>query len=205
MKTTALLFFLALPFMVSAQTGLPHRKLELALGRSFHGTGDMRGLIFTTAYSQRLNRRFSWSAAIGGTIHDASDPLYYNDQNGSQVDASFRYTTAGAQFSFDLGYSIIRTLHHDLTCRLGPLVRYQSSSYPDIYSINYPAGTGLPIPVIAFQNLTPQRTLAVGGIGMLQYGYSINNKISIGAIAGLQTDTNGDTLTQLAFTIGRLF
>jgi hypothetical protein len=51
----------------------------------------------------------------------------------------------------------------------------------------------------------PQRTLAWGGSGQLVYNFTLKNNICLGVLAGLQFDTQGDTISQLMFTIGKRF
>jgi hypothetical protein len=165
----------------------------------------MRGLIFNTEYVKNFRKNLSWVASVGGTIHDGFIPNYFTSPNGTEIDGSIRYTTAGVQATNHIGYSVIKRNDNQLELRAGALLRYQSSSYYDIVSINYPAGTGLPIPVIVFIHENPQRTFAIGGSAQIFYNYSITPKILLGALAGLQTDTNGDTITQLSLSIGRKF
>lgn len=192
------------PFLYAQQT-FHERKLELVVGASTNGTGDMKGVSFATKYGETFKKRLSWTVEIGGTVHDGAYPLFFTDPSGNSIDGSIRYATAGIQVIGDIGYSIIKSGKQEFKVVLGPLLRYQSSSYYDILDISYPAGTGLPEPVITFQNLTPQRTFAVGGSGQFQYNYIVSTKLTIGIVAGLQTDTNGDIITQLGLAVGRRF
>lgn len=165
----------------------------------------MRGIIFITEYTNYFNKHLSWAIALGGTIHDGSMPLFFSDQDGNSIDGSIRYTTAGVQTSSHLGYSFIRTSRHELAVKVGALLRYQSSSYYDQVGVYYPLATGFFIPVTTFENKTPQKTYAFGGSSQISYNYTISRAISFGIQAGFQTDTNGDTITQVAFTIGKRF
>jgi hypothetical protein len=151
MKTPLLIVFVTVTHLLNAQSTLVKRKLEVAVGKSTHGTGDIKGVSFATEYSERFKKRLNWTVGIGGTIHDGANPLFYDFPSGHTVDASIRYTTAGGQLTGDLGYSFIRTNNHDLKFRLGALARYQSSSYYDGAGIYYPgSGAGFPFPVVAF-------------------------------------------------------
>jgi hypothetical protein len=199
------IFFTLVPFFVVAQNKFPHRHIQVSGGTSFNGTGDIRGISFNSGYSKYFKKKACLIGEIGGTLHDGEWPLFFTAPNGEIIDGSIRYTTGGIQASAGIGYSAVRTSEHEVQLRLSSLLRYQSSSYYDDVSILYPAATGLTFPVIVFNNKTPQRTFAVGGIGAVAYNYTIKNKITIGLLAGLQTDTNGDTITQLLFSIGRRF
>jgi hypothetical protein len=202
--TFCLLLFSNLSFC-QQKNNLKERNISFSAGRSKHGTGDIRGLIFNTEYSRNLKQKLSWIVGVGGTIHDGVIPNFFTSPNGTEIDGSIRYTTAGVQATNQIGYSFINTNENQLELKAGALLRYQSSSFYDDVTIYYPAATGLPIPVILFVNQTPQKSFAVGGCAQIFYTYSITPKIIIGALAGLQTDTNGDTITQLSLSIGRRF
>lgn len=165
----------------------------------------MNGLYFNVLYEEYFKKRFSWSCGIGSTIHDGSFPVYFNDPNNQPIDGSVRYTTAGVQAIGNMGYSFLKSEENTLQIRTGTLIRYQSSSYYDDVTVLYPAGSGLPIPVVIFQNKTPQRTLVLGGSIQLLYNYTLKHNISLGLLAGIQTDTRGDTISQLCAAIGKKF
>jgi hypothetical protein len=192
-------------FSFSQNNSIGKRDIKLIVGKCFNGTGDLRGLIFTTEYAKAFKKRLSWIVGIGGTIHDGYFPVFFTIPNGDTVDGSVRYTIAGVQIIGQIGYSAIKTTAHEVQMRAGALIRYQSSSYYDIITVLYPGGTGLPFPVVIFDNKTPQRTYSIGGNFEIHYNYSLTKKIMIGILAGLQTDTNGDTITQLSLSIGRRF
>jgi hypothetical protein len=188
-----------------SQTVSNKRQIELIVGRSVHGTGDTRGLNFSVEYSKYFKKRLNWSASIGGTIHDGVYPIFFEYPAGVQNDGSIRYTTAGLQVLAHLGYNFIKSSRHELLFRLGSALRYQSSSYWDVFSVLYPPITGLAYPVVVFENSTPQRTFAVGGTTQIKYSYTTSRHISLGIFGGFQFDSNGDTISHLSFTIGKRF
>jgi hypothetical protein len=196
---------LLISFIINAQTSLPKRHIQVYAGTSFNGTGDITGFAFDTEYGQYLKKKSSWYVGIGGTIHDTQWPIFYTDQSGKQVDASVRATTAGFQVSGLYGHSFVRKQKHEFLIKAGPLVRYQSTSYWDGFGVYNPIITNLPFPVVGFVNVSPQRTLALGGNLEFVFNYTISKKVSIGILAELQTDTNGDTISQLLFSVGRRF
>lgn len=185
---------------------LANQQISVAIGTSKHGTGDMPGLVFNTSYSKKFKKNLSWIVGIGGSIHDGQQPLYYTF-NGNEVDGSIRYTTAGLQLNAYLEYDLLKAGNHQFQLRLGPLLRYQSSSYYDALGIYYPAsGSGFPFPLVEFNNSTPQRTFAAGGSAQAGYNYTISKmNLSPGISAGIQTDSNGDTITQLSLSLGKRF
>jgi hypothetical protein len=94
---------------------------------------------------------------------------------------------------------------HELKLKLGVVFRYQSSSLYDDLSVFYPPITGLPVPVIVFNNTEPQKTYTAGISGQISYTYPLTNKISIGILGGYQFDTNGDNISQLSILTGFRF
>jgi hypothetical protein len=195
-----------IPLNGKTQTNLPSKHLQLIIGKSKHGTGDVNGISLNTTYSKYFKRKICWMVELGGTIHNGCVPVFYTDANGNNVDGSYYWTTGGLQATGKIGYALIRTRNHELQTSLGPMLRYQSTSYPDELTVIWPAaGTGLPFPVIALKNNNPARTFSIGGNGAIAYNYSFDNLISIGILGSFQIDTNGDTISQIAFTLGKRF
>ena len=184
---------------------LPNNLLQLNFNTSKHGTGDIRGVAFNSGYSYFFSKKYCWIVEVGGTLHDGSRPLFYTAPNGNTIDGSIRYTTGGIQSKAGIGYNFIRTPKHNFHAALSSLLRYQSSSYYDDVTILFPAGTGLPVPVVYFENKTPARTFAIGGSISLSYNYTLKNRISLGMIGSFQTDSNGDALSQIGLAIGKRF
>jgi hypothetical protein len=205
LKGSIVFFLLASLSFTSYSQNLYKRQIEIIAHRSFNGSGDIWGPGFTVQYKNYFKKRLSWGIWLGCTIHDDVWPLDFIDSNGRHYDISIRNTTAGLQGGGNLGYSVVRNKAHEFKFELGGLVRYQSTSTPDITNVLYPAGTGIPFPVYVFQHTSPQRTLAVGANLQIQYNFTFNNKISIGAMAGWQLDTNGESILPIGITVGRRF
>jgi hypothetical protein len=178
--------------------------LTFSIGKSVHGSGDIPGFIFSAGYAKQIKKSFLWNANISATLHDGKYPVYFTTPAGNMVDGSYRYTTGGMQGSFLGSYNFLKNNIHKLEIRLGAVLRYQSSSYYDVVSVYYPAATGLPIPVLVIENTTPQRTVAIGAIGEVYYGYKITPKLILGVIGGFQVDTNGDTIRYTGLSISRV-
>ena len=187
-----------------AQENFHQQYIRALGGYSRTGSGDLGGFMYGAEYSNYFGRQISWSAGFNGFIYDGEEEILPVNYPNRRSDGSLRHTTAGVQVTAHLGLNVIKTAVHDLQFRVGPLVKYQSTSL-DGYSITYPLVTNYPEPVVTFHNVNPQRTLAVGGSLQILYSYSINSKISIGALAGAQTDTQGDFIRQLSLTVGRKF
>jgi hypothetical protein len=184
---------------------LPQKQIQIIGGRSFNGSGDISGISFTTDYTSYFRKRFSWSMGLNGTIHFGSYPNFFNDSLGNPVDGSIRETTAGVQIVSHLNYSLLKTRKHEVRFRVGGLLRFQSSSIPDVIIVYFPAGTGLPVPVNILVNNSKQNVFTLGPSLQIAYSLMISRKISIGALAGFQFDTNADHISQTSLTIGRHF
>ena len=200
------LSLLLLSNLLSAQSNQSlNNHVNISFGRSIHFSGDIPGIVFSTEFSKKIKKKISYSIALVGTIHDSEDPLFFSGPSGQQIDGSIRYVTAGVQTSAHLGYHFISTTKSDFQLRLGPLLRYQSSSLPDVVTIVYEPITGQPIPLIYFEQFEPQRQLTVGGSLQLRYDFTFNGKISLGLCGGFQIDSDGDNIAQASLSIGRRF
>lgn len=176
--------------------------LQIDVGLSKHGTGDMRGYGLNVSYRKYYRRKVYLSFGIGTTNHSGVFPIYYSDGSGNQVDASYRYSTGGFQLSSNFGISIFKNSKNDFGLQVGVLGRYQTSSYYDEITVLYPSVTSLPIPVIAIINKSPQKTLSIGGVGQIYYNYYIDKKVFVGLTPFFQIDSNGDVIIQFMFSCG---
>lgn len=198
------MFFLS-TLLLSIHIFCQEKKIELQAGRSFNGTGDIRGVGLSLEYSKTIKKKFDWTVSIGSNIHDGSFPILFEYTSGNMVDGSVRYTTAGMQAAYSLGYSFIKTGGSDLRLKIGGLLRFQSTSYYDDVTVLYPTLTGLSYPVIVFRNSNPQRTVSAGLITQFGYKVNVNKKICVGVVGSFQFDTNGDNISQLMLSLGRRF
>jgi hypothetical protein len=208
MKAYVLLLVVLLGYNFSiAQDKLSDKRhsIQLDIGMSRHGTGDMRGFILNSEYRSYFRKKLSLSFGVCATIHDGESPLFFIDPNGNFTDASYRYSTGGLQLTSKFGVSLFGSKWQELGLQIGGLFRFQTSSYFDEHIVLFPALTGFPVPVTITIHNSPQRTFSIGGIGQLFYNYSLTEKLFIGISTGLQLDTNGDTITQLGLSCGFKF
>jgi hypothetical protein len=192
-------------FLSAQSNPILTNQLNLSFGKSKHFSGDIPGIVFTTEYSKNFKKKLSYSIGLTGTIHDREDPLFFTDFSGEEINGSIRYVVAGVQTSFHLGYHFIQTNKNRFQLRFGTLLRYQSSSLPDARTILYEPVTGLPIPLIYFEQYESQRMFMVGGSLQLRYDYTFNKKITIGILGGFQVDSNEDNIAQVSLSVGRRF
>ena len=176
---------------------LPQNSIHLAAGLSEHGTDFVNGFAMTVEYHHYFRERLSWSGGVGFTLHDGSTRVIFVDNNVAR-NGAVRFTTGAVQTWFRLGYSFIRTSRHNLQVELGPLLRYQSTSNPEIIGL-------LLNPDIYFTAPLPARSLAFGGIGSISYSYTFQNNFFLRLQACLQYDTNQDALNMFGLGIGKRF
>lgn len=185
---------------------LPKRIFSANLGAGKSGTGDLYGLMVGFEYEQQFRAKLSWSTEFGMTIHDGEDQLLVQLDNFPREDMSYRFTTAGMQLAGKIGYHAIRTKNADYGIKLGVAARYQSTSLADDREILFPALTGYPVPVRILRNYEPQRTIAGVALTQLFARYTFRKDIVVGALTGLQLDTNGDVIfPQFSLSVGKRF
>lgn len=192
----------------SQKNDFPKKSLRFNIGESTHGTGDLKGISFGTAYTHYLKKKVSMEYHFKGTIHDGQDDYFFT-RNGTTYRSNIRENTAGFQIGSLFRYSLIRTKQHEFITAAGVIGRYQSSSLGDNgYSVLYPAIFGLnndPRIFFVFDNSFPQRLYTIGYMAELSYNYTFNNNWLLGVNAAFQNDNNGDAITHLGFMIGKRF
>jgi hypothetical protein len=180
--------------------------IQLIGGFAHHSSGDFGGLLFGASYTRYLGHRFSLDLNLRGSIHD--NEMYFSYPHptipGETVGSSMRSTTAGVQLGVDAQLSLIRSRHHEVRISLGGFGRYQSSSV-DGYSVYPPITSGIPEVVYSMYNWNKQHTIAAGALVQLQYNFTFSNKLLLGIKAGLQTDTEGDLISQVGLSVGKRF
>lgn len=197
---------LSFPFIIHGQN-LAGKLITVTGGYSRHGSGDMNGIVFGAEYAKYSSRRISFNYYFRGSINNGQDVIMINNGfTGIRQDASIRFTTAGLQAGMNGRFSFIRTKRNELLISLGGFGRYQSASNgSDGYALYYPSTTGVPTVLVEYNNRTPQKTYAFGGLLLLQYNFTFNKNIVVGIAPGFQTDTNGDALLQGVIVIGKRF
>ncbi len=194
-----LFLLLHLGLLATAQN---KKQLSLDLDRSFHGTGDMQGAGFAVEYGSYLGRRIELTAGLGANLHHAEEKLLLT-QWGQTTDASYRMVTGGLQLHAQANLAPLRTRVHELKLGLGPVLRYQSSSMPNVYGItrdpNYPE------PFFTFRNNEAQNLVTLGYLCSVSYSFTLPRQFLIGAKASFQNDTNSDVITQYGLRIGKRF
>lgn len=167
------LSFLLISLHAKSQDKLvsPSRSISISGGRSFHGSGDQRGVQLSAAYGKYFKKKLEWSAGFASTIHSRETLLFVTYANTAPLDASYRTTTAGIQFYSLISFAPVRSLHHEVKISGGGLVRYQSDSYSG-YGIYFPPTNNFPEPFFTFRNNDKQNTINAGYLVEIGYAYT---------------------------------
>ena len=188
------LAFSCIPFFPLAQTSHPVKteSFRLSLGYSNTGTGDMHGVAMEAAYVIPLANRLDLSTGFGSTIH------FQNEIS----DHVMRMLSAGLQLTPEFQYSFASFSSHSFQLIAGGLMRFQTTSMPEMYSTSSPTPMN-PYPSYTIDQFGKQNTFSVGYRVGLAYMMNVSQKWETGLKAVLQNDTNADVITQLSIVVGR--
>ena len=178
------------------------QQISVDLNRSFHGTGDMKGLGFAVDYGTYISKRVELAAGLSANVHHDAYTLM-ESQVGAPADASYRMVTGGLQLNGLLSYAPLHTNRHEFKLGAGPVLRYQSSNASGAYGIVW--GNAYPEPTFYFRQYEDQNMVTAGYQVALSYSYTFPNQFLIGAKASFQNDTNADVITQYGLRIGKRF
>ncbi|MCC6724222.1 MAG: hypothetical protein IT258_06890 [Saprospiraceae bacterium] len=214
MKKT--LAFLLLAFLASSAFAQTKDALQLTVSRSSHGTGDLLGYSFDLSLDHPISRRFDWTNGLTTTIHSGKDDgvvFTFMLPNQPPVVISpnprnyLHYTTTGVQITSVLNLNILALPRHKLRIGAGPIIRYESSSYPRSWSYTVNAdNTSNPDevrPIYTFDYPSKTDQLNVGFTFGLSYYAAITKKFQLGIKAFFQDDMDGAAITHLGLSVGR--
>ncbi len=179
--------------------------IQFVGGFNIRGIGDQKGYTIGGEYTSYLSRRYSLTYNMRATMNSYKDELIYDNGGGSTTDASVRFTTAGLQFGVNGGLSLVNSVPHEFTIKLGAFVRYQSSASGDRYTVYYQTTTGIPAILVGYDNYKRQETIAVGGMFQLQYNFTFKNGLFLGVQPGFQADTIDEAFIHGALVFGKRF
>jgi hypothetical protein len=170
--------------------------INIAVGKSMHGTGDLNGIAVSLAYEHELAKRFSFGSALTTTIN------YGKDSWVGSVNA-FHYTTAGIQLNPFGQFHIIANRDQKLSFGLGGLLRFQTTSLPSAYGY-YDEPNRFPEPFYAFRYYDKTNTVSPGYTMSLTFRNRIASKYFLGIRAAFQNDTHSDVITSISLLLERV-
>lgn len=178
-------------------------------GPSFNGNQDDIGLHYSFEYQKHIKEsKLFYEIGITGTIHSGNaHPLWFEYPLGSGkiYNASLYFTIAGVQINTNVGINLLKGKKNELSFALGPFIRYQSNSLPNIHEIWYPALTNLPIPVTIPLYDEPTEMINFGVSPNITYSYTFNNNFLIGINFGSQYDSYEDIIHFSTIKFGKRF
>ncbi|HEV8273058.1 MAG TPA: hypothetical protein VGQ04_17215 [Chitinophagaceae bacterium] len=177
--------------------------IQLSGGKSWHGTGDLNGIIVDVSYKHHLKKRIDLTSGIATTIHYGKDKGFNSlFPDSSPEERLINFTTAGVQLNSILNYSLIYSRDNQFKAGAGLVLRFQSSSRPDRYAY-YQDPSIFPEPFYVFYNTEKQNIFAAGYTFGLSFLTKISSNYEIGLKAFFQNDTNADAITYISLIIGR--
>ncbi len=175
----------------------------LSAGKSWHGTGDLDGLVAEVCYEHYIAKLVSFSTALTTTIHYGKDDGFNDQSPGITPDTRLmRFTTAGLQISSLVNFAVLSLTAHKIQIGAGPLLRFQSTSHPSQYGYYQNQGS-FPEPFYVIYDPGKQNTITAGFGLSLMYLAKINKKYQVGIKASFQNDTNSDVLTAVSLILCR--
>ena len=192
----------------------PERKIGLSIGFSHHQKQSIGGVFIEAGQEIKLSKKMSLYNNFGFTMHSGIDPKHdmvvpsissLRLQDPSFSTAAFRFVTAGIQTSPML---FLNLKSDKLKLGIGPLVRYQTTSWPSDYNFNL-ISTQTTTRTLYTANYSIKQiqphTLSAGGRMMLDVQIAKIKKIEARAICSYQVDSNGDRLVGLGIKLQRSY
>jgi hypothetical protein len=133
------LFFLLISGMVSAQK--PHSKsfMNLSVGHTFMGTGDIRGYNLGFGFQKQFQKHFALETTFRATTASRAYQFGpYSNVNPSDFISNdeLRFTTSGLQLEVLPVFPIINR-HIKFSILAGPILRRQINNTPNIFGNNF--------------------------------------------------------------------
>ena len=192
----------------------PERKIGLSIGFSHHQKQSIGGVFIEAGQEIKLSKKMSLYNNFGFTIHSGIDPKHdmvvpsissLRLQDPSFSTAAFRFVTAGIQTSPML---FLNLKSDKLKLGIGPLVRYQTTSWPSDYEFNL-ISTPTTTRTLYYTNYSIKQiqphALSGGGRMMLDVQIAKIKKIEARAICSYQVDSNGDRIAGLGIKLQRAY
>ena len=192
----------------------PERKIGLSIGLSHHQKQSIGGVFIEAGQEIKLSKKMSLYNNFGFTMHSGIEPKqdlvlssfsFNTSQDPSFKTAAFRFVTAGIQTSPVL---FLNLKSDKIKLGIGPLVRYQTTSWPSDYNFNL-ISTQTTTRTLYTANYSIKQiqphTLSAGGRMVFDVQIAKIKKIEARAICSYQVDTNGDRIAGLGIKLQRAY
>ena len=202
------LTFLTFTTIAHSQETYLRNTITGEFGLNKHGSGDITGFTYGVRYNHVLNKTFDLIFSFEATLNDREDRefLWEDPNNGNIYNSTPHDVNAGFQTNVGIGLNVINSKKHKFGINPSIFGRYSANSLFDMYSTDYPALTGFPVPIRYYyrDEAGNGNVLTAGASLRLFYNYRISDKYFIGINPGFQLDLYGDAIlfTTLSFGLG---
>lgn len=200
--------FVIISFCLTKISGQTSNPIVNGFGfhNSFNGSGDLGGFDITVTKRKNINKSLDWYYGSSLTFHFGKDYSYEIlsrrlPSNTLNENDPMKFYTFGIQGESGITLKLFEN-KFPIHLSTGPIIRYQSTSYPTIYSYQYNPNR-YPDPFYTIKEIDPN-TLSLGykvqlGIGILKIRRS---RMFFNSY--FQNDTNGDVITGLGLVFKNL-
>jgi hypothetical protein len=198
-KYILFLFFL---FIINQTVGQTPNPIVNTFGihKSFHGTGDLKGFDVNVTKTNKINNSFDWFYSTSLTLHFGQDNAGSYFGMALNVKEPMKFNTFGFQGESGITLKLFEK-KFPLNISTGPIVRYQSTSRPRVYT--YTADPRYPDALYTIQEIDPN-TLSIGYKIQLAIGVMKIRRSRMFFNTNFQNDTHGDVITGLGFVFKNL-
>lgn len=195
---------LALLLCATISYGQLENKIGMYGAYSVHGVEDLAGFKISAYHEHAFHPRFSIVNGFSTTIHwgenDGANDLFPGSTPENYL---MKFTTAGFQLQSAIQAYLIKGRSFNFSIDAGPVLRFQSSSVPEVYSFHQDADY-YPEPFYVINDNSSANTFAVGyNIGVTARK-KINKRYYLGARAAYQNDSEASSIFSLGLTLERI-
>jgi hypothetical protein len=199
MKGTIISFALILCAVFS------HAQLENKIGifgaYSGHGVEDLTGFKVSAYHEHAFNPGISMLNGFSTSIHWGKNNGFNNINPGvTPENYLMKFTTAGFQLQSSLQAYIIKGKVFNFSFDAGPIIRFQSSSVPEIYGFHQNADY-YPEPFYVISDNSTANSLAVG----YDIGVTVRKKLDEKIYMGIRASYQNDSQANSIFSVGLIF
>jgi hypothetical protein len=164
---------------------------------AFYGKGDFGGFYLSSSFFTPWRGKWGFQHMAAVTVHEGIARVRYEDINNIWQVGEIRHMTGGLQASTEITFSLISSKSHTVWIGLGPVMRYQVTTFPQYGWVNF-------YPDFYFSTKRYERYFGVGGIGSINYSYAFANRWVVQAKASLQYVSQDDNQNMFGFSVGKI-
>lgn len=198
------LFFLTI---ISTTGQIPNPIVNtFGINKSFNGSGDLGGFSLNVTKRKYVSKSFDWFYGSSLTFHFGKDYSYEFVSRGFPSNVlnendPMKFYTFGIQGESGITLKLFEK-NFPIHISTGPIIRYQTTSYPTTYSFNYYPRT-FPDPFYTIKEIDPN-TLSLGYKVQLEIGLLKVRRSKMFFNSYFQNDKNGDVITGLGLVFKNL-